>query len=498
MGKKVLIGLFLLLLTAQPAEADYIFIWLRDDTGLTSDKDRGVAKRGEIISVTPDTHPPSEKEKQNFLIIRVRNISEAEREELLEEWGNPVEDRTNWNGKRRIFDMDVLIAELGLSEGLVPGTFNYNLIKSRVRMKDSRDLARYRGLVRKRYAGRMLELFWHKFDPTRKAYAETVTTICASGCDYTTIDNWETNEGLGLTLTEIKTGNIKDDSGVHNCDSGTIDGQTTDASNYMRLYSAPGERHSGAETDGASGNGSLLNHNGGGSCIVANDPYTRLEWLQIKGNGSTHNQAISNGSTGGYITVANVIVRDIAIDRAVFRNYNSHGYYINILAYDNTGGTGDACLEAEQGSAEVEVYNAAFHNCAEIGFERNNVGSTLKVYNSVAIGSGTTDFESDLTTVDQNVSGDATACDSGGTLNVDCKESVTASNAWEDPTNHDYTPKSGSDLIDFGNDYATTPAGVNIDLKGRDRDAQGDAWDVGAIEFVSGGAPAFKPRVIIY
>lgn len=479
----------IILTIASPASADYVYIWLRDDTGLTTDKDRGVAKRGEVISIADDSVVPSEKEKENFLIIQM-DLTPKERSELLEEWGDPVEDRANWKGKRRLFNVDALEIQLGRQKGRVPGklsNFEKRAIMLHQREKTNDDLARYRGLVYRRYAGRQLERFINWIDPTRKAYAETETTICDSGCDYISIDNWETTEGAGGTLTEIKTGNIVDDQGVEDCDSGTIDGQTTSASNYMRLYSATGERHAGSETDGASGNGSLLNHNGGGSCINANDEYTRIEWLQIKGNGSTHNQAISSGSTGGKVTIANVIVRDIAIDRAAFRNYNSHTDIMNVLAYDVTGGAGDGCIEAEQGSADVDVYNTTLVNCAEIGFERNNVGSTLDVTNSVACGSGTTDFESDLTSTSQVLSCDATACDSGGVEDTDCFETYTASAIFEDTTNHDYTPKASTDLVDNGDDLVDTPTDVGIDLKGRDRDLEGDTWDIGAIESVVAG-----------
>lgn len=516
--KRTIFTIILLLTIAPTASADYVFIWPRDDTGMTARKDRGVAKRGEVVSITPDTAPPSEHEKKHFLVIKTRPLTQTQRDRLLEQWGDPVEDRKNWKGKRRLMNVDQIKTDFthGKDTGLVTGErppaavlrrmadrpqiiapVSYNDLEQYIRLKDETDLARYRGLVRTRYAGRVIEYMLDRFDPTRKAYAETITTICPTSCTYTTIDNWETTEGGGGTLTEIKTGNIKDDDGVVDCNSGQIDGQTTSASNYMRLYSSAGERHAGSETDGSSGNGSLLNHNGGGYCVQANDEYTRLEWLQIKGNGSTHNQAISNGTTGGSNTYANIIVRDLIYDRAVFRNYNSHGIYVNILAYDNTGGSGDACMEAEQGSAAVEVYNATFHNCGERGFERNNVGSTLEVYNSISIGAASIDFESDLTTVDQNISGDATACDSGGVSGTDCIESVSATDIWEDPSNHDYTPKSGSDLIDFGNDYGTSPALVEVDLKGRDRDAEGDTWDTGAIELVAGGGPINIRRVIL-
>ena len=53
--------------------------------------------------------------------------------------------------------------------------------------------------------------------------------------------------------------------------------------------------------------------------------------------------------------------------------------------------------------------------------------------------------------------------------------------------------KAGADAIDAGTDLGTSPDGVEIDIDGRDRDAEGDTWDIGADEYeaVAGGRKAF-------
>ena len=40
--------------------------------------------------------------------------------------------------------------------------------------------------------------------------------------------------------------------------------------------------------------------------------------------------------------------------------------------------------------------------------------------------------------------------------------------------------KTSSDAVGAGVDLGTSPTGVNIDIDGRDRDAEGDTWDIGA------------------
>jgi hypothetical protein len=47
--------------------------------------------------------------------------------------------------------------------------------------------------------------------------------------------------------------------------------------------------------------------------------------------------------------------------------------------------------------------------------------------------------------------------------------------------------KIDSPAIDAGYDLGTVPTGVNIDIDGRDRDAEGDTWDIGADQWVLNG-----------
>ena len=89
-----------------------------------------------------------------------------------------------------------------------------------------------------------------------------------------------------------------------------------------------------------------------------------------------------------------------------------------------------------------------------------------------------------------NMSSDGTADDAGGSNNLVDK---TGSNQFVSTTegSEDLHLKEGADAIDAGVDLGTTPAGVNIDIDGRDRDSKGDTWDIGADEFVedvAGGA----------
>ena len=82
--------------------------------------------------------------------------------------------------------------------------------------------------------------------------------------------------------------------------------------------------------------------------------------------------------------------------------------------------------------------------------------------------------------MDHNLASDATA---SGTGSLDSKLSadqfVSTTGGSED-----LHLKDGADAINAGTDLGTTPSGVEIDIDGRDRDAEGDVWDMGAAELV--------------
>ncbi len=90
-------------------------------------------------------------------------------------------------------------------------------------------------------------------------------------------------------------------------------------------------------------------------------------------------------------------------------------------------------------------------------------------------------------TLDHNLASDTTA---SGTGSLDSK---AAADQFVSTTggSEDLHLKAGADAIDVATDFVTTPTHVNIDINGRDRDAEADTWDMGAHELVA--APADDP-----
>ena len=92
--------------------------------------------------------------------------------------------------------------------------------------------------------------------------------------------------------------------------------------------------------------------------------------------------------------------------------------------------------------------------------------------------------------MDHNAADDGTESGTGSIAITAANEFVSTVGGAED-----LHLKSGADCIDAGTDLGTTPTGVNIDIDGRDRDAEGDTWDIGADEFVA-AAGGILPQMI--
>lgn len=94
-------------------------------------------------------------------------------------------------------------------------------------------------------------------------------------------------------------------------------------------------------------------------------------------------------------------------------------------------------------------------------------------------------------TMDHNLSSDTTASGTGSLT------SRSAANQFVSTTqgSENLHLKSGADAVDTGVDLGTTPSGVQFDIDNRDRDTEGDTWDMGADEFVTAVGGTILPQV---
>ena len=102
------------------AEEYWVYIRLEDRSGVTTEKDAGRSKKGDVIAALPVTgqFTPSEKEKQEYLIFKA-DLTDTERRELLEPLTETVGNKTVIRSYRK---KKLNISNLGVTEkkGMVP------------------------------------------------------------------------------------------------------------------------------------------------------------------------------------------------------------------------------------------------------------------------------------------------------------------------------------------------------------------------------------------
>ncbi len=278
---------------------------------------------------------------------------------------------------------------------------------------------------------------------------------------YNDFQGWETaRQGNLVSDNRQETAVAYDDGDFTPGSTITIDGSTTDATHYMMITVASGQRHSGRF-----GAGALIDLANAASAIAANDDYTRIEWLQLYQFSGASNRA------GVVVAAGNVLVQ-------------------NVIANDFGAGTPGNGVLCNSGS--VTVRNCILHaggnalvtsggtmtaqNCTAgdlLGYGVRNTSGTLTATNTIAVVAVGGCFSGTITQ-SYNMSSDATASGTGSLTNVNAADEFVNVN----PGSYDLHLKSGSGAIDAGTDLSGSFTG-DIDAETR---PVGAAWDIGADE----------------
>ena len=268
-----------------------------------------------------------------------------------------------------------------------------------------------------------------------------------------------------------------------------IDGLTTSSTNYWKITAPVAERH-----NGTAGTGVVHDPSATGHAWTISDDNVHVEWLEVKGWTGSSAEAFRVNNTGFYLE--NSILHDANTDT---RNDGVHAgssnitFTVNNTIMYNIGSAG--ILVQNKQNVTVYVNNSTFYKMKNNGVNsdypgvgtdqgpaRNNSGTVFIIKNTtVHVTSGDAyHFGGGLGVgssagSDFNASSDATA--PGTTVLT----SVVQANQFVSLTggSEDFHIKSGANLIDAGTDLG---AMANIDIDGRDRDAMGDVWDIGADE----------------
>lgn len=221
--------------------------------------------------------------------------------------------------------------------------------------------------------------------------------------------------------------------------------------------------------------------------------------------GSSANVSLGNLLLHGGETVASgsktavVLAQNSAITLALFESF----VYGWTLDRNDTNTLTGVSLSNNSVSRVRQCFNTVIHGLIRnqgtgtvtgLLVTADNAGATFQ--NVVATGLSGTTFGTKACFVptasavrDHNASDDTTADGTGSLASIDPADQYVSTVVGSE----DLHLKSGADCIDAGVDLGTTPTGVNIDINGRDRDAQGDVWDIGAHEFVAAGGGSGNP-----
>ena len=317
---------------------------------------------------------------------------------------------------------------------------------------------------------------------------------------YSSITNWE----AGLDDSDVYSSG---DAAVGECHNDSVFNETVtiNGGGTVGLASVKLSVHSGSRHDGTAGTGARMIPSGSSSANIidiARDDVT-VEWLELSGAsasaGSARHGVRAYSSSQDNIYIRNNIIHDmkdssygsqgITVFYAGTNIFITNNFIYNIIQ-TNTVATGIHCY---QGSGAEVFCNTLFNISTTSGdAEGIYVGSSAEVVkdNIVLSVSGTTASKcyqigtgSANAASDYNLSDDTTAW---GSNSVTSSDGATAANTIANTSSgsEDLHLIANSLAIGAGVDLGTTPTGVEIDIDGRNRDALGDAWDIGADQSV--------------
>jgi hypothetical protein len=342
--------------------------------------------------------------------------------------------------------------------------------------------------------------------------AVITTTIGTASRDYSTMALWQADlDDSGVySASDDAVGECYADSDF-SFSTFTISNGSTIGLSSITLKVAAGEGHDGTAYGGgvtivATTNGPLLRANNSAIPIV-------IEGLVIDKNGyggNSYNNINTSVTTFGWEFNRNIIHNHTGTTGSTTRVIYGSGTYsaCNNIIFDVTAGASDTQTALVTNSASNRDMIVINNTCYKIDHPRsgesawgfgasdragsrvmNNFGADV-----TGVVSGNCITENTTTVKEANASTDATASTSNDAGTA--QDNLTAADEFVSTTvgAEDLKLDAASNLIDGGQDYGTTYSGANIDILGRDRDAEGDTWDIGAHEYVSvGGATPKGP-----
>ena len=358
----------------------------------------------------------------------------------------------------------------------------------------------------------------------------TVTkTIGTSSRDYSTISAWEADLSDASIYSDgdDAVGEMYADStftgATTTIDGGTsIGGSSGQDLNSVKLTVAAASRHDGTAESGAllkptSGSG----HNQG--IIRINVDNVTVEWLDISldslDSTNTNKAIVLEGTNDGNI-IRNNLIHDKGGNPGNTGPFAIHGlgtgattddtYVLNNIIYNIVESSNDSlgAIVFYSWTGSLYVYNNTIYkltaqggnkdaigirfgnSSTSVSYIKNNIVSTLSANDDKAAylkqsSSSTAHTANNLS--DTTTAATWNAEDMGQNLNdstaLTGKSLADISFVSTTGGSEDLHIDEDSDCVDAGADLGTTN-GVEIDINGRNRDSNGDTWDIGAHELV--------------
>lgn len=298
-------------------------------------------------------------------------------------------------------------------------------------------------------------------------------TVKSAGGDYTSWSNWEAaQQGDFVAADEIRQAEIY---GFQDTTDVVIDGSTTDATRYMRIYAAPG-----AEAQMPYNATTSYRLETGGNPLIVADGFVRLERLQI--SAVNNNALYTDGGSDG-LRVIGCYLRatgSFAGNRgAYFGAGAATAYFVNCV-FEAAGD----CIMVDAGTAYI--YNCiAAGNSFGVAAGFNRSAGTAIVKNCL-VTNATTDFSGAFDAAsDYNASEDATAPGAHSRTG----QTFTFAGAGDY-----HLASSDAGAKDFGTNLsadATYPFSDDFDGVVRS-----GTWDIGPDEFVPLVSPITTPQSV--
>ncbi len=349
----------------------------------------------------------------------------------------------------------------------------------------------------------------------------TITkSIGSSGRDYSTIALWEADldNGAIYAAGDTAQGEIYKDSIFS--ERPVVNGGGTVGLAAIKLTVPTSQRHTGI-----AGSGAILKPSGNGIGFSSEGSIAfTLEGLELNGDSGSRSisQAVRHSnftSNTNPVIFQHLLVHNsgTAFGEAIGIDLGSNNqgivHALNNIVYDITSTQSSSTTDAVgiRGTTTTRakyILNNTVHDIV-----KNNGSSTADAYgiqivddadytvkNNIATDAGGTTTGTkacftpasvSLATVGWNLSSDTTASGTGSLVSKAAASQFVSTAVGAE----DLHLKAGADAINAGTDLGTSPTGVNYDIDGRDRDALGDVWDIGADEYVSTGNR--RRRVII-